>query len=92
MASRRKVHSDRYVVETPTGLPDSELTAVTGETVCQAGGVVVWPLAGFPDSRVSTASEHLVRKHKTGWPMGRILQQVRVAWYGSGPVRKHLAG
>ncbi|XP_043208589.1 protein SSUH2 homolog [Amphibalanus amphitrite] len=70
-----KVHADRYVVETPAGLPDSEVTAVSGETVCQAKAHLVWPLTGFPDSRIVTASEHLVRKHHTGWPMGRILQQ-----------------
>ena len=72
------MHSDKYVVETPS-LPDSEVAAVSGETVCQAQGHLLWPFAGFPESRIATASEHLVRKHQTGWPMARILQQASTA-------------
>ncbi|XP_037089275.1 protein SSUH2 homolog [Pollicipes pollicipes] len=69
-----EVHSDKYVVATP-GLPDEQVREVSGETVCQAQGLFVWPFTGFPEDQVEHASQHLVKKHQTSWPLARLLQQ-----------------
>lgn len=69
-------NTDAYVVEQLSGLRVENLSKVSGKELFRDTQYMVYPLSGFPDTSVVSASQRLVSEHQGKYMQtSRILQQ-----------------